>query len=135
MYWVPGFYAQDDWRVSSRVTLNLGLRYEYETVPWDVDGHNQYLANLTDSTFTKGPIYAPLPKTNFSPRLGIAWDVTGDGKTSIRAGWGQYYDVAGLLIWLQSTKSEPPYNANNTHVGSALITLPFTFPVYGRSGN
>ncbi len=33
----------------------------------------------------------------------------------------------GLLIWLQSTKSEPPYNANNTHVGNALITLPFTF--------
>jgi hypothetical protein len=127
MYWVPGFYGQDDWRVSSRLTLNLGLRYEWMTIPWDADGHNQYLANLTDPTFTQGPIYAPLPKTNFSPRIGAAWDVMGDGKTAVRGGFGSYYDVAGMLIWLQSTESEPPYNANNTHVGNALITIPFTF--------
>jgi len=127
MYWTSGAYAQDDWRVHPRLTLNLGVRWEFETVPWDVNGHNQYLAHVTDPTFTKGPIYSPLPKANFSPRFGFAWDVFGDGKTSIRGGFGQYFDVAGLLIWLQSTKSEPPYNANNTHVGSAVITLPFTF--------
>jgi TonB dependent receptor len=127
MYWVPGFYAQDDWKVARRVTLNMGVRYEWETIPWDVDGHNQYLANLTDATFTKGPIFAPLPKTNISPRLGFAWDVWGNGKTAIRGGFGSYYDVAGMLIWLQSTKSEPPYNANNTHVGNSVITIPFTF--------
>ncbi|HZE69363.1 MAG TPA: TonB-dependent receptor [Pyrinomonadaceae bacterium] len=74
-------FLQDDWRFSPRLTLNLGLRWEYEKMP------KPFLA------------FAALPKTqfmpddrnNFGPRVGFAYDVNGDGKTSVRGGYGIYY--------------------------------------------
>lgn len=65
-------FAQDNWRVASRVTLNLGLRYEAQT--------------LTDE------------RNNFAPRLGFAWDVRGDGRTVVRGGGGVFYDQYYLYI-------------------------------------
>lgn len=65
-------FAQDDWRASARLTLNLGLRYDYQSV---TDDHN-----------------------NFAPRLGFAWDARGDGKTVVRGGAGVFYDQYYLYI-------------------------------------
>jgi hypothetical protein len=75
------FFIQDDIRVSSKLTVNLGLRYEYEQLP-DPQIPNA-LAPLT-SVF-------PGDKNNFGPRVGFAYDITGDGKTSVRGGYGIYY--------------------------------------------
>ena len=75
------FFIQDDWRVTPRLTLNLGLRYEYQQNP-DAVAPNPALpqtANKVDD------------KNNFGPRIGFAFDMTGDGKTSLRGGWGLYY--------------------------------------------
>jgi hypothetical protein len=75
------FFIQDDWRVTPRLTLNLGLRYEYQKNP-DAVAPNLALpqtANKVDD------------KNNFGPRIGFAFDMTGDGKTSLRGGWGLYY--------------------------------------------
>ncbi|HEX5888998.1 MAG TPA: TonB-dependent receptor, partial [Pyrinomonadaceae bacterium] len=75
------FFVQDDWRVTPRFTLNLGLRYEYQLNP-DPVAVNPLLpqtANKVDD------------RNNFGPRIGFAYDLTGDGKTSIRGGWGLYY--------------------------------------------
>ena len=75
------FFIQDDWRVTPRLTLNLGLRYEYQVNP-DAVAPNPVLpqtANKVDD------------KNNFGPRIGFAFDMTGDGKTSLRGGWGLYY--------------------------------------------
>ena len=88
------FFVQDDWRVKARLTLNLGLRYEYESLP------QPFLANpLLPQTGNR-----PSDKNNFGPRIGFAWDVKGDGKTSIRGGYGIYYGpivtstILGTLI-------------------------------------
>jgi carboxypeptidase family protein/TonB-dependent receptor-like protein len=84
-------FAQDDYKLSSRLTLNLGVRYEYWTNP--VGSSTQTLNAISDAP---GVITFGNPKTdknNIAPRVGFAYDPTGHGKTSIRGGFGIAYDV------------------------------------------
>src|SRR5262245_5803624 len=89
-----GFYVQDDYRVSPTLTLNLGARYEFFTVPADRNGFDAYLPDIFTSSATVigGPFINP-SRGDFAPRLGFAWDVSGDGRTAIRGGSGLYYDT------------------------------------------
>ncbi len=85
------FFAQDDFKITPRLTLNLGLRYEYWTNP--VGGETQKLNAISD---VPGVITFGVPKTdknNFGPRVGFAYDPFGRGTTSIRGGFGIAYDV------------------------------------------
>lgn len=79
------YYVQDDWRWSPRLTINLGLRYEVEMMP-DPQIPNPIFAQTNQF---------PTDKNNFGPRGGFAYDLTGNGKTSVRGGIGAYY---GRLI-------------------------------------
>jgi len=75
------YFLQDDWRVSPRLTLNLGVRYEYQRNPLPTNPNPalpQTRVSVND-------------RNNIGPRVGFAYDVNGDGKTSIRGGWGIYY--------------------------------------------
>jgi outer membrane receptor protein involved in Fe transport len=74
------FFVQDDWRVSPRLTLNLGLRWEYQRMP------DPFLVGALSQTANM-----PDDRNNFGPRFGFAYDLTGDGKTSLRGGYGIYY--------------------------------------------
>ncbi|MBA2502425.1 MAG: TonB-dependent receptor, partial [Pyrinomonadaceae bacterium] len=84
------FFVQDDYRVTPRLTVNLGLRYEYQRLP-----EPQVPNTLANSTLLGiGPEQTqqfPADKNNFGPRFGFAYDLTGDGKTSVRGGYGIYY--------------------------------------------
>jgi len=75
------YFLQDDWRVTPRFTLNLGLRYEYQLNP-DPVNVNPGLPQTNNKVDDRN---------NFGPRIGFAYDVSGDGKTSVRGGWGLYY--------------------------------------------
>jgi hypothetical protein len=75
------YFIQDDWRVTPRFTLNLGLRYEYQLNP-DPINVNPALPQTNNKVDDRN---------NFGPRIGFGFDVTGDGKTSLRGGWGLYY--------------------------------------------
>src|SRR5882724_7251888 len=85
------WFVQDDFKFTPRLTLNLGLRYEYWTNP--VGGSTQTLNAISN---VPGVITFGDPKTdknNFGPRIGFAFDPRGNGKTSIRGGFGIVYDV------------------------------------------
>jgi hypothetical protein len=77
------FFLQDDWRVSPRFTLNLGLRYEYQQNPTNATSRINPALPQTGNRVSD--------KNNFGPRFGFAYDVKGDGKNSIRGGYGIYF--------------------------------------------
>ncbi len=127
-YWAVGGYVQDDWRTTLRLTLNMGLRYEPASVPSDKKGKNWGLSNVLTGDYTscsattpsstcvaqKGQLWVNPTLKNFSPRVGFAWDVQGNGETAVRGGYGVYYDVGGLAskLTLQAVQTPPLGNAS-----------------------
>ena len=109
--WLYAGYMQDDWRIKPRVTLNLGLRYEYQAPP--TEAHN-LLGNFEPSVGFEqvgkniSSIYKP-DHRNFSPRFGVAWDVTGRGTTVVRAGGSIVYDLLSMSTYMsqQNLQSGP----------------------------
>lgn len=127
--WLYAGYMQDDWRITKRVTLNLGLRYEYQAVPTEADnllgnwepsvGFEQLGKNI--SSIYKGD------HKNFSPRVGVAWDVTGKGTTVVRAGGSIVYDLLSMSTYMsqQNLQSGPVlFGLGVVPAGAPIITCP-----------
>jgi carboxypeptidase family protein/TonB-dependent receptor-like protein len=116
-----GWFIQDDYRISSRLTLNLGFRHEFFSDPVEVNGLNASLHNVTDPVATVGPAF-DTAKLNFAPRVGLAWDPTGSGKTSVRLGAGVYYNQVDNRTWNKLSADDSVFLA------SFSIRNPTTFP-------
>ena len=100
-------FGQDEWHVRKNVVLTIGLRYEYNTPKSDTQGRSfSVIPGLQSQRFPNAPLGLVFPgdpgaptgvnfpdKKNFAPRFGFAWDPTGSGKTSIRGGFGVFYDI------------------------------------------
>jgi Carboxypeptidase regulatory-like domain/TonB dependent receptor-like, beta-barrel len=94
-------YIQDGIRVNREVTLNLGLRYDYFGIVQEKHGNFTNFDPITGQPIqvAGGRLYQP-DYNNWGPRVSVAWDVTGKGKTVIRAGYGIFYDAISQDMFL-----------------------------------
>jgi hypothetical protein len=107
-----GSYVQDGFKVRRNLTLNLGLRLEFSTVPKEKFGHTVALPDpLRDTNGTIGPLFEN-QKQNWAPRVGMAWDPWGHGKTVVRSGFGIFYDINAVPFFFTSgpITTSPPFN-------------------------
>jgi hypothetical protein len=86
------FFVQDDFRVTPRMTVNLGMRYEFEKLPSpQIPNADTSAVPNTGLTIAQVTSHFPSDKNNWGPRIGFAYDIQGNGKTSVRGGYGIYY--------------------------------------------
>jgi hypothetical protein len=147
--WELGAYAQDEYRLSSKLTLNYGVRYEITTPFRDI--HNRMMAFTPGQQSTVYPnapeglvfpgdagvpdTITPIFKADFAPRVGFSWDPLGKSRTIIRSAYGIFYDelLNGVGMPFRSTSSALPQTVVRTLTGAinyvnplSTVTNPFT---------
>ena len=146
-YWIINGYLQDAWRVSNRLTLSYGVRYEPQRVWHDQYRQNQvfllanYAAGTRSRVFPNAPPGlmftgdAGVPEQgttgdyrNVAPRVGFAYDVLGTGKLSVRGGFGIFYDSRVTSFFNDRQLSTAPYSAS---VSLTTPAGPFSNPYLG----
>jgi len=155
-----GFYVQDDWKISSKLTLNLGLRYTLQTQTQERDGsfanfdlgkgvyvirtENGQLPRLAIPRLLAAYPYVESEKNgwgsnvilsdhnNFGPRFGFAYRPFDDNKTVIRGGFGVYYNIIPVYIGIrQISLTNSPFQLTETYEAGATPTLSLANPFPG----
>jgi outer membrane receptor protein involved in Fe transport len=128
---VIGSYVQDDWRVDPRLTLNLGFRHEFYTVPTERDGKIGNLHDpVNDTQISIGSPWWKNPSLkSFAPRVGASWDPTGSGKLAVRGGGGIFYNQLQPEALRQAAWRTAPFGLETNY--SALPgQIPFPAGLY-----
>jgi hypothetical protein len=127
-----GFYGQDAWRLTPRLTINVGLRYEPITEYKDANGLGSSLRNpATDTQFTSGPEFLNPSLRNWGPRFGFAWDAFGDGKTAVHGGFGVQFDQTGYGNALEFGAGIAPPHIQQYTVTNTTLEIPYPAPAIG----
>ena len=126
-------YGQDDLKVNSRLTLNLGIRWEAATEPGEVNGKVSNLVRLTDPAVTVLDRYFQLSKKNIQPRVGFAWQFNSSGTSVVRGGFGIFHDqVVPLFYSLQVNKYPPFYELLQVNATAPNIRFPDAYLQLGQ---
>ncbi len=174
--WIGSGYAQDEWRLSAHLTLNYGLRYEVNTPYTEIRNRlNAWDPGVQSTVYPSAPAgllfpgdagvpagIAAVDYKEFMPRVGLAWDPFGDGKTAIRAGYGIFYDgytngtggplqaSVSALPWTQAYQlpgpgfnianpyggNPPPFGGNNFVAPATVLTVQSgMLPPYSQNWN
>ncbi|HUO17519.1 MAG TPA: TonB-dependent receptor [Verrucomicrobiae bacterium] len=144
-----GAFVQDDWKVTKRFTLNLGLRFDYfgrlgtesaGPVPFQYftpGSGSDFAQQVTNGIMTlKGPNGYVLDNRphGLGPRVGFGWDVFGNGKTALRGGYGLYYNLIADGSWTFQSYDNPP-NFANPSFSVQNVSQPFTYAVGNANGS
>jgi hypothetical protein len=125
--WYGAWYAQDEIHLRPRLTLQLGIRHEF-TSGWNEESGrgSNYITNGSGVLLTNPIVGSSILTQNnmqklFSPRVSLAWDVFGNGKTAVRSGYGIYYSMIDALAFLMNAL--PPTNSSLSFANQALLPL------------
>jgi len=137
-------FAQDDWKAAQRLTLNLGLRWEVFANPTETNGLLSNIILGSGSTFAQQIASATVGRVkqlwntrynNVAPRIGLAWDVRGDGKTAVRAGFSVAYNEPYSNLYTNASRLNPPDAATAlvNLLGGVGTSVNYTMPPFQPS--
>lgn len=123
-FWRSHTYVTDNWKLSPRLTMTFGIRYEYNSAIEDIGGQSRNL-NFTSLVLypevgKRGPLNNPSKKL-FAPRLGLAWRPFGGNRTVVRAGYGVFYNVNMMNMFVPALAANPPNNLNVNELNTAGV--------------